>query len=70
MKSNLFAFAMAVVAFAAGPLFAQSPESDSKPSRPNFLVIVADDMGFSDLGRLAVRYLLPTSTAWPTVGCD
>lgn len=40
----------AAVALFVQPLGARPRQSDSEPTRPNFLVIVADDMGFSDLG--------------------
>ena len=35
-------------------------------TRPNFLVIVADDLGFSDIGAFGGEINTPTWTAWPT----
>jgi arylsulfatase A-like enzyme len=39
-----------VAAAAAALAFAAAPESEAAAKRPNFLVIVADDLGYSDLG--------------------
>ncbi|MFV0643843.1 MAG: sulfatase-like hydrolase/transferase, partial [Sphingomonadaceae bacterium] len=50
MKYKVSVMAAVVLAFLAPPASAELSAKDSQPTRPNFLVIVADDMGFSDLG--------------------
>src|ERR1700759_1221591 len=50
MKTNYFrrvCFALAAVALV---LLGPGPASAAAPPRPNIVVILADDMGFSDLG--------------------
>lgn len=40
------------------------------PQRPNFLVILADDLGFSDIGAFGARSPRRTSMPWPSTACD
>ncbi|NAY91296.1 sulfatase-like hydrolase/transferase [Muricauda sp. JGD-17] len=46
VKSEMFALVALMVVFISGQMNAQTKKTD----QPNFIVIVADDMGFSDVG--------------------
>lgn len=50
MRKRLPVWATVAAMLIAYSSAARSQQHDSEPERPNFLLIVADDMGFSDLG--------------------
>jgi hypothetical protein len=39
------------------------------PEKPNIIVILSDDMGFSDLGCFGGEIQTPHSTGWPPTAC-
>jgi len=52
-----------VAAAAAALAFAAAPEAEAGGKRPNFLVIVADDLGYSDLGAYGGEIATPNLDA-------
>lgn len=52
-----------VAAAAAALAFAAAPEAEAAGKRPNFLVIVADDLGYSDLGAFGGEIATPNLDA-------
>nr|WP_255351595.1 sulfatase-like hydrolase/transferase [Novosphingobium sp. ST904] len=70
MKTTRFAFAAAfgaaLLASTAAPAAARAPapagapsETPARQARPNFLVIIADDLGFSDVGAFGSEIATP-----------
>ncbi len=60
---NKTAMAAAVSVILAGGAHAAQQE------RPNVIVIIADDMGYSDISPSAARSPPPTCRRWPSRGC-
>lgn len=72
MKKSLWLLGVAVLSLVVGcspstPPAEQSLESDTEP-RPNFLLIVADDMGWSDIGSFGSEIATPNVDALAAAG--
>ena len=57
------------VLFVTACLMWAEARADDAPQRPNILLIVADDLGYSDVGCTAAKLKRRTSIGWPKADC-